>query len=60
MEKRETPFKTGKDDWAVFLNSEPALGQPSYGFATLYKDITFGDEYKTGHEDEGWRKEKLR
>jgi hypothetical protein len=23
------------------------------------RDITYGDKYKTGHEDEGWREEKL-
>jgi hypothetical protein len=36
--REEKPcLKTGKEDWAVFLNGEAALGQPSYGFATLYK-----------------------
>ncbi len=43
----------------MFLNGEAALGQPNYVFATLIRDITYGDKYKTGHDAEGWRKEKL-
>jgi hypothetical protein len=34
-EKEKLRLKTGKEDWAVFLNGEAALGQLSYGSATL-------------------------
>jgi hypothetical protein len=28
--EKKTPFKTGKEDWTVFLNGEAALGQPPH------------------------------
>jgi hypothetical protein len=40
--------------------ARPPLGSLVTVSQHCIRDITFGDKHKTGHDAEGWRKEKLR
>ncbi len=57
--KEKLRLKTGKEDWAVFLNGESTLFLGSLVTISQHciRDITLGDKHKTGHDAEGWREE---